>query len=127
MTALLRPPPDPWPLEDALRAGAPRRIGRALAGVEQHLREHYKAAHGSGGLLADGDRTRPALERHEDRLLDEMAHLLRRAGRLVRRFERGSAPDGDVRELVTGLRRLRDGEAALAQEAALGGDLGAGD
>jgi len=127
MTTTLRPPPDPRSLEDALRAGEPQRLGRALANVERHLREHHRDAHQGGGLLEESDRTRPALERREDRLLEEMGCLLRRAGQLRRRSERGAAPDGGVRELLAGLRRLRAGEAELAQEAALGGDLGAGD
>ena len=123
MTTTLRPPPDPRSLEDALRAGEPQRLGRALANAERHLREHHRDAHQGGGLLEEADRTRPALERREDRLLEEMGCLLRKARQLLR----GSAPDRGVRELAAGLRRLRAGEAELAQEAALGGDLGAGD
>ena len=123
MTTTLCPLPDPRPLEDALRAGEPRRLGRALADVERHLREHHRDAHQGGGLLEESDRTRPALGRREDRLLGEMSCLLRKAGQLLR----VSAPDEGVRGLVAGLRRLRAGEAELAQEAALGGDLGAGD
>jgi len=131
MTPAVRPLPDPQPLDDALAAGCdPGQLRPALGQFEQALRGHARAVDRGGGLLGDGDRTRPALERREGHLLGELGGLLERTGELLRRLERGESSDGwceDVRGLAAAVRRLRDGEAGLAQEAALSGDLGAGD
>jgi hypothetical protein len=127
MLAVTRALPDPQPLASALAANDPGRLRRTLAGLEHALRDHFRAVHQEGGLLEEGDRTRPALERQEGHLFNDLARLLRRAERLRRRLERGERPSEDVSWLVGEFRRLRDREASLVQEAALAGDFGAGE
>jgi hypothetical protein len=131
MTPVVRPLPDPQPLAAAVAAGPdPGRLRQALGRLERGLRGHARAVDEAGGLLDERDRTRPALGRRERRLLGDLGGLLRRAGELRRRLERGESPGElceEVRGLAAAVRRHRHGGVGLVQEAALEGDLGAGE
>src|ERR1700730_5056405 len=59
-----------------------QRVGSALAGVEQGLREHAGLAEAPDGLLAEVDQTRPTLARQAGELRREHRDLLSQAAEL---------------------------------------------
>lgn len=130
MSAPVRPLPDTQPLEAALSAGCdPGDLRSTLDHLEEELRGHARSLGREGGLLDEEDRTRPGLGRQEAHLLDGLRDLLRRVGELRRRLDAGESCEmsEDVKVLAGDLRRLRDCEIGLAQESALGNDLGTGE
>jgi hypothetical protein len=114
----------------------PRRLGRALAGVEQAVRLHAESLDASGGNLIDVESPRipsPWVTREVGGLRQELDELLDEVSALREKLSAAGTEVPDfgpfrqrARRLVTSLERYEEEEARVIQEA-INTDVGAGE